>query len=204
MSEPWNDAFLKALQEPRPDPGGGSAAAHGGLMALCLLHKVAALEAKRAARTSTVGRWWNETLQEIRSLAEAFRRWRQDDAVAYQKLAQVHKMEASHAVRDSAATEAAKIPLAIMKTAASALKMAVAIGDRCARHLTADVAVAAEFLGSALHGAFWIALANAECLHDAKSREDLRRMLRKQREEGEETLRVVRHSLKDRCEAGRR
>lgn len=204
MPEPWNDAFLEALQQPRPDPGGGSAAAHGGLMALCLLHKVAALEEKRAAKTSALGRWWNETLQEILSLAEAFRRWRKDDVEAYQKLAQVWKVEASHAVRDAAAMAATQVPLAVMKTAASALKTAGAIGDRCARHLAADVAVAAEFLGSALHGAFWIALANAECLHDAKSHEGLRRILWKLREEGEETLRGLRQSLKDRCEAGRR
>ena len=42
-----DSAFLKALAQGRPDPGGGAAAAHSAALGLALLEKVCQLEHRR-------------------------------------------------------------------------------------------------------------------------------------------------------------
>ncbi len=200
----YEDAFLEALRQPRPDPGGGSAAAHGALMALCLLEKVAVLEKKRASGASAFDPWWDEKRREISSMAEELLWCRKHDVEVYKNLAGTRKSEHSPSARDSAAEAAAQVPLNIMKAAIAALETARVVGARCARHLTADVAVAAEFLAAAVQGAFWIALANAQLVENAERRENLIETLLKYRDEGEERLRLVREILKDRNETGGR
>ncbi|MEJ5348213.1 MAG: cyclodeaminase/cyclohydrolase family protein [Desulfosoma sp.] len=200
----YDDAFLEVLRQPRPDPGGGSAAAHGALMALCLLEKVIALEKKRASGATASDLWWEERRREINSMAHELFWYRKHDVEVYKNLAATRKSQHSLSARDSAAEAASQVPLNVMKAAAAALETSEAVGARCARHLTADVAVAVEFLGSAVQGAFWIGLANAQLVENAKRRETLIQTLLKHREKGEERLRHVREILKDRNETGGR
>lgn len=200
---PVDDSFLDALRRPQPDPGGGSAAAHGALTAVCLLQKVAVLEKNRASEGSHHKRWWSAVLDQILALAEDFRRLRGEDAEAYRRLAEAIKTEKASKDQDEAAVDASRVPLTIMETSARALKTAHAVGERCARRLWADVAVAAEFLGSAVQGAFWIGLANAERIKDMHRREDLVQILCAQRAAGEDQLHLLRKALKGHIEAGR-
>lgn len=199
-----DDSFLEALKRPQPDPGGGSAAAHGALTAVCLLQKVAMLEKNRASEGSHHRRWWSAVLDQILALAEDFRRLREEDMAAYRRLAEAIKTEKASKDQDEAAVDASRVPLTIMETSAKALETAHAIGERCARRLWADVAVAAEFLGSAVQGAFWIGLANAEHIKDMQCRENLVQSLCAQRAAGEDRLHLLRKTLRGRIEAGRR
>lgn len=201
---PGDDSFLEALKRPQPDPGGGSAAAHGALTAVCLLQKVAVLEKKRASEGSHQNRWWRAVLDQIMALAEDFRRLRGEDMEAYRRLAAAIKTEKASKDQDEAAVDAARVPLTIMETSAKALETAHAIGERCARHLWADVAVAAEFLGSAVQGAFWIGLANVQRIQNMQRREDLVQILCARRAAGEDRLRLLRKTLRGHIEPGRR
>lgn len=201
---PVDDPFLEALKCPKPNPGGGSAAAHGALTAVCLLQKVAVLEKNRASEGSHQNQWWSAVLNQITALAEDFRRLREEDANVYRRLAQALKAGRASQDQDEAAADASRVPLSIMEMSAQALKTAHAVGERCARHLWADVAVAAEFLGSAVQGAFWIGLVNAERITDRQNREDLVQILCAQRAAGKERLRFLRRTLRGRVEAGHR
>lgn len=196
-----SDAFLESLQEPRPDPGGGSAAAHGALMAVSLLQKVAMLEKKRARPAGDAKEGWDETLEELRRLGDDLLRLRTEDVEAYRVLAEALKAGYGKTRRDEAAEAASQVPLAIMKTAADALQEAAAVGRRCADHLRADVAVAAEFLGAAVQAAFWIGRANALLIQNPERRVHLLEILRNRRDAGVEDFRAVRRELGEHGEA---
>ena len=60
-------SFLEQLAQPRPDPGGGAAAAYGGMLALALLAKVVQLEAQRPSNQGN-RQDWEEKLEEIKQL----------------------------------------------------------------------------------------------------------------------------------------
>lgn len=199
-----SDSFLEALKKPRPDPGGGAAAAHGALMALCLLEKVAGLEKNRSQPASDARQRWEETLQEIHRAAQNIERLRSSDVEAYRILARTLKEEVRQSIRDDAAEAASRVPLAVMEAAAKVLETAAGVGRRCAFHLTADVAVAAELLGSAVQSAFWIALWNADLVKNPHQRGRLMGVLSEVRAAGEERLRTVREELEKRRETGSR
>ncbi|WP_448384593.1 cyclodeaminase/cyclohydrolase family protein [Desulfosoma sp.] len=199
-----DDAFLDALRKPRPDPGGGSAAAHGALMALCLLEKVAVLEKNRTHAARDKRGWWGGTLEELRRLEDDLKGLRTEDVAAYRRLASALKAENPDQGRDDAAEAALRVPLAIMETAAEALRTATAVGRRCAIHLRADVAVAVEFLGSAVQAAYWIARANALLVQNPERQTRLVHIVRQGRDAGARRCRAVRRELEKDGEARRR
>ncbi len=198
-----HDGFLHALQKPRPDPGGGSAAAHGALMAVCLLEKVVLLEKNRAKPAPDGTRWWDEALEGLRRLGHVLTRLRAEDVEAYRTLAGALKAGLKLTSRDDAAEEASRVPSAIMEAAAEALLTATTVGRRCAKHLRADVAVAAEFLGSAVQAAFWIARANALLIENPERRAHLLEILRHRRDEGSGILQAAREEFAEHGEARR-
>uniref|UniRef100_A0A831ZJ94 Cyclodeaminase/cyclohydrolase domain-containing protein n=1 Tax=Desulfacinum infernum TaxID=35837 RepID=A0A831ZJ94_9BACT len=199
-----DDAFLDALRKPRPDPGGGSAAAHGALMALCLLEKVVVLEKNRTHAARDKRGWWDGTLEELRRLEDDLKGLRTEDVAAYRRLASALKAENPDQGRDDAAEAALRVPLAIMETAAEALRTAAAVGRRCAIHLRADVAVAVEFLGSAVQAAYWIARANALLVQNPERQTRLVHIVRQGRDAGARRWRAVRRELEKDGEARRR
>ncbi|MEJ5363956.1 MAG: cyclodeaminase/cyclohydrolase family protein [Desulfosoma sp.] len=198
------DDFLDALKRPRPDPGGGSAAAHGALMAACVLEKVVVLEKNRTKPEDAERGWWDKALEEVRRLEDDLVRLRAEDVEAYRALASALKVERRDAGRDDAAEAALRVPLAIMDTATEALRKAEAIGLRCARHLQPDVAVAAEFLGSAVQAAYWIARANALLVENPQRRARLLESVHQRRNTGAFLLRAARRELRKHGEACRR
>jgi len=197
------DGFLDALKKPRPDPGGGSAAAHGALMALCLLEKVAVLEKNRTHPAGTERDWWDDALEELRRLEKDLKRLRAEDVEAYRTLASALKAEGRHESRDDAAEAALRVPLAIMEVAAAGLQTVAAVGRRCAIHLKPDVAVAAEFLESAVQAAYWIARANALLVKNPERRACLLDLVRHGRDAGARKGRAIRRELEKPSETRR-
>lgn len=197
------DGFLDALKKPRPDPGGGSAAAHEALMALCLLEKVAVLEKNRIHPAGTERGWWDGALEELRRLEKDLKRLRAEDVEAYRTLASALKAEGRHESRDDAAEAALRVPLAIMEVAAAGLQTVAAVCRRCAIHLKPDVAVAAEFLESAVRAAYWIARANALLVKNPERRARLLDIVRHGRDAGARKGRAIRRELEKPSETRR-
>ncbi len=170
-----HDAFLDQLAQPRPDPGGGAAAAHGGILALAIMEKIARLESKRTPHAESKP-IWEELIHRIRTDSEAFRILRERDCTAFLKLAEARAAGLHGYDLVEAWEEAVACPMSIMETAAGALGAVSAIGSLCGRHLVADLHVAAEFLAASFRAAFHIAISNVNLMpnHAEKDRFALR------------------------------
>ena len=175
-----NSAFLNALAQARPDPGGGAAAAHGAALALALLEKVVRLERRRQTKDETPGFPWSDLLSRVRLVAAALLRLQTEDVRAYFQLTQARTQPDPEELA-AALEEAVACPLRIMQQAQEGLALIAQVGARCKPHLLSDLLVACELLGAAFLGAQHIARANL-CLMRQGSRravwaEDLRHTL---------------------------
>ena len=154
-----DSAFLQALAQARPDPGGGAAAAHSAALGLALLAKVVQLEHRRQGPEKNPGFPWHDLLARVRLVAAALLRLQEEDVRAYVKLTQART---SRDPREMVAAleEAVACPLRIMQQAQEGLALMAQGGAGCALHLVADLLVACELLGAAWRGAHHIARAN--------------------------------------------
>jgi formiminotetrahydrofolate cyclodeaminase len=157
------DGFLHRLSQPGPDPGGGAAAAHGGLLALSIMEKVSQLDAARPMPDDRRAAW-DELLRHIRGLKKEVRLLRERDCSAYMKLAQARAAGAGGSGLAQAWEEAILCPMAIMEASVAALKALSELGGVCGKHLVADLQVAAEFLAAVFRGAGHIARTNVRLL----------------------------------------
>lgn len=156
-----DDAFLDALRRPQPDPGGGSAAAHGALLGLAILEKIFRLEQRRCRAGSDEAQAWREGLGRVAELTGIFVDLRERDVRAYHGLAEaLARRDRDAGSLVDALEEAIACPFAIMGRAEEAFDLVAEVGKGCRRFLVADVLVACELLGAALLGAFHIASAN--------------------------------------------
>ena len=152
-------AFLKALAQARPDPGGGAAAAHGAALGLALLSKVVQLEHRRQGPAGAHVLPWSDLLARVRLVAAALLRLQEEDVQAYFQLTRARTK--GDPIEVAAALEAAVgCPLRIMQQAQEGLGLLAQGGAGCALHLVADLQVACELLGGAFRGAHHIARAN--------------------------------------------
>lgn len=165
-------SFLKQLSQPRPDPGGGAAAAYGGMLALALLEKVVLLEAQRPSNQGD-RQAWAEKLAQIRQLTADLDRLREEDVRAYAQMARVRASGSRGREWQEAVAYALKVPLEIMVRAREALVLLAWTGARCRKHLVSDLQVAREFLRSAFQGTYHITRANLPFVADAARRQDL-------------------------------
>ena len=154
-----DSAFLQALAQARPDPGGGAAAAHSAALGLALLAKVVQLEHRRQGPLRKPGFPWSDLLARAQLVSAALLRLQEEDVRAYFTLTQ------ARASRDpgemaAALEEAVACPLRIMQQAQEGLALMAQAGAGCALHLVADLLVACELLGAAWRGAHHIARAN--------------------------------------------
>lgn len=178
-------SFLEHLSQPRPDPGGGAAAAFGGMLALALLAKVARLEAQRPANQGD-RQVWEEKLEQIRQLTADLDRLREDDVRAYAQMAQVRASDRQGPEWQEAVEYALEVPQEIMAAAQEALALVAWAGARCRKHLVSDLQVALEFLGAALQGAYHIARANLPLVADEARRQDFSQKLTEAAQAGRE------------------
>ena len=152
-------AFLKALAQARPDPGGGAAAAHSAALGLALLEKVVRLEDRRQGPEGNPGLPWGDLLARVRLVAAALLRLQEEDVKAYFQLTRARTKGDPEALA-AALEEAVACPLRIMQQAQEGLVLLARVGAGCALHLVADLLVAGELLGAAFRGAHHIARAN--------------------------------------------
>ncbi len=168
------DGFLQELSRPRPDPGGGAAAAFGARVGVALLLKVAQLEEFRVAGSRQGADAWPARRQAAEALEEALAQLQEEDVRAYAELA-AHFRHGGEA-REEAALQATRIPYRIAAAAREGLGLAAEVGRWCARHLVADVQVATELLAGSGRGAVAIAGANLPWLTPASSQKWARRL----------------------------
>jgi formiminotetrahydrofolate cyclodeaminase len=154
-----DSAFLKALAQGRPDPGGGAAAAHSAALGLALLEKVCRLEHRRRRPEGDPGFPWGDLLARVRLVAAALLRLQAEDVTAYFQLTRARSQDDPTEIA-AALEEAAACPLRIMQQAQAGLALLAQGGAGCALHLVSDLLVACELLGAAFRGAHHIARAN--------------------------------------------
>lgn len=169
-------SFLEQLSQPRPDPGGGAAAAYGVMVALALLTKVVQLEAQRPAHQGN-RQDWEEKFAQIKQLTADLDRLREEDVRAYAQMAQVRASGARGKEWQEAVEYALKVPREIMARAEETLALVAWVGARCKKHLVSDLQVAREFLGAALLGAYHIAWANLPLVGEEAPRQEFSRQL---------------------------
>lgn len=154
-----DSAFLKALAQARPDPGGGAAAAHSAALGLALLSKVVQLEHRRQTPEGEPGFPWRDLLARVRVVAAALLRLQAEDVKAYFQLNRA-RTKGDPIEMAAALEEAVACPLRIMQHSQEGLALMAQGGAGCALHLVADLLVACELLGAAFRGAHHIARAN--------------------------------------------
>jgi formiminotetrahydrofolate cyclodeaminase len=154
-----DSAFLEALAQGRPDPGGGAAAAHSAALGLALLEKVVQLEHRRQTPEGEPGLPWSDLLARVRVVAAALLRLQAEDVQAYFQLTRA-RTQGDPIEMAAALEEAVACPLRIMQRAQEGLALLAQGGAGCALHLAADLLVACELLGAAFRGAHHIARAN--------------------------------------------
>ncbi len=181
------NSFLEQLSQPRPDPGGGAAAAYGGMLALALLAKVAQLEALRPSNQGN-RQVWEEKLEQIKQLTADLDRLREEDVRAYFNLAQTRASACHDPVRKEAVAYALQVPQEIMGRAREALALVAWTGARCRKHLVSDLQVAREFLGAASQGACHIARANLPLVADASQHREAAQKLSRAAHEGQQAF----------------
>ena len=164
-----DSAFLQALAQARPDPGGGAAAAHSAALGLALLAKVVQLEQRRLGPEHNPGYHWSDLLARVRLVAEALLRLQAEDVEAYFQLTRARTQGDPYKMA-AALEEAVACPLRIMQQAQEGLALMALGGAGCALHLVADLLVACELLGAAWRGAHHIARANLPLMSSASRR----------------------------------
>jgi methenyltetrahydrofolate cyclohydrolase len=188
--------FLEELAKPQPNPGGGAAAAYGAALGLALLEKVVKLELRRPNNLKSVRLFWEERLAQVIRLKKELEHLRDEDVAAYMKLARA--LRGGGRELPFALEEAIDCPRRIMGGAFGGLKETAAAGDKCRKHLVADLHVAAEFFGAALLGAYQIAAANLPLLGPIEVRQNHAGKLEALLRQGNLTLHGVRRLLTDR------
>jgi len=164
-----DSAFLQALAQARPDPGGGAAAAHSAALGLALLLKVLQLEHRRRPPENNAGDPWPDLLARVRAVAASLLRLQAEDVAAYARLARA-RTQGDPDKLAAALEEAVACPLRIMQQAQEGLALMTRGGAACAPHLVADLLVACELLGAAFRGAHHIARANLPLMPQASRR----------------------------------
>lgn len=186
--------FLENLAKPQPDPGGGAAAAYGGLLALALMEKIAQLERRRDRKNPSREDFWRLQLAAAGTLSREFSRLLAQDIHAYGALQAALKQGHPDTIRE-AIGGAVECPRQLMAVSDKALAAIMEVGRQCKKYLLADLLVAAELLGAMLQGAYHIASANLPLLADLTEQEHYRTDLNRALADGLESLGRTRHML---------
>jgi methenyltetrahydrofolate cyclohydrolase len=144
MSQP----FLEQLAEPRPFPGGGSAAAYVGALALALVEKVVRLEIKRSEADSPGTEVWNGMLSRVSNISARFRFLTQEDGRAYARMARLRAHGFETDVTLEAVREAAMAPVQMIHAAIQGLKLISESVRECREYLVPDLQVSVELLSA--------------------------------------------------------
>ena len=152
--------LLAAIRDPRPTPGGGSAAALGGALGASLLAMVASMTKHRAASEEDVERL-RAAASRCADLSASLERLVDDDSAAYDGVVASYRLprgsdveKAERRSRIQAALVAAvETPLEVMRQCNDAIEAAATVARFGNPNAASDVGVAMELLVAAGRGA---------------------------------------------------
>jgi len=174
------DAFMQELSSKAPIPGGGGASALVGALSASLTHMVGALTVGKP-KYAAVEAEMQELLKETEALADRFLQLMDEDAEAFEPLAQAYRLpketeeeKASKTVQMEAALKSAvQPPLAIMETCAKALPLIALCAEKGSVVAVSDAGVAASLCRAALEGASLNVFINTQGMQDKAYAESL-------------------------------
>lgn len=200
------DAFIRELSSKAPVPGGGGASALVGALSASLTHMVGALTVGKP-KYAAVEMEMNELLKETEALANRFLSLMDEDAEAFEPLAQAYRLpketeeeKASKAIQMEAALKSAvQPPLEIMEACAKALPLIALCAEKGSVVAVSDAGVAASLCRAALEGASLNVFINTKGMQDKAYAESLnlraKELLLHAGAEAEELFRIVRVKL---------
>jgi len=179
------DTFIQELSSKAPIPGGGGASALVGALSASLTHMVAALtvgKPKYAAFEVEM----QMLLKETESLANRFLALMDEDAAAFEPLAQAYRLpketEADRAEKSQrmeiALKSAVQPPQEIMETCAKALPLIALCAEKGSVVAVSDAGVAASLCRAALEGASLNVFINTQGMQDKSYADSLNRRAR--------------------------
>jgi formiminotetrahydrofolate cyclodeaminase len=176
------DAFIRELSSKAPVPGGGGASALVGALSASLTHMVGALTVGKP-KYAAVEAEMNELLKETEALANRFLKLMDEDAEAFEPLAQAYRLpketeaeRASKAIQMEAALKSAvQPPLEIMETCAKSLPLIALCAEKGSVVAVSDAGVAASLCRAALEGASLNVFINTQGMLDRGYAESLNR-----------------------------
>lgn len=174
------DAFIRELSSKAPVPGGGGASALVGALSASLTHMVGALTVGKP-KYAAVEAEMQDLLKETETLADRFLKLMDEDAEAFEPLAQAYRLpketeeeKASKAVQMEAALKSAvQPPLEIMETCAKALPLIALCAEKGSVVAVSDAGVAASLCRAALEGASLNVFINTQGMLDKAYAESL-------------------------------
>ena len=153
-------SFLEDLARPRPNPGGGAAAAYGASVGLALVEKVCLIESRRLSHDTRAAKSWNKIHIMIVVTSKTLTELRDADSQAYEELATVKNRGGKGEELFQAVVKAVEIPKQIVDASVVALKCASDTGKACKKHLVSDIQVSCQLIIAAVRAAYHIAVAN--------------------------------------------
>lgn len=169
--------FLEQLSQPQPFPGGGSAAAHVGALALALVEKVVRLEIKGSDEDTSASGVWNRRLGRVTDLSARFQVLIQEDGRAYARMSRVRAQASEAQVIVEAVKHAAMVPVQMIQASAGGLELISEAVNECREYLVPDLQVSIELLWAVAKGAQAIAAANVVLLESPAHRAELRNII---------------------------
>jgi formiminotetrahydrofolate cyclodeaminase len=165
--------FMQELSSKAPIPGGGGASALVGALSASLTHMVAALTVGKP-KYAAVEEEMQELLRQTESLANRFLALMDEDAAAFEPLAQAYRLpketeaerEAKSLRMEIALKSAVQPPLDIMEACAEALPLISLCAEKGSVVAVSDAGVAASLIRSALEGASLNVFINTQGMMD--------------------------------------
>ena len=165
--------FMQELSSKAPIPGGGGASALVGALSASLTHMVAALTVGKP-KYAAVEAEMQELLRQTESLANRFLALMDEDAAAFEPLAQAYRLpketeaerEAKSLRMEIALKSAVQPPLDIMEACAEALPLISLCAEEGSVVAVSDAGVAASLIRSALEGASLNVFINTQGMMD--------------------------------------
>jgi formiminotetrahydrofolate cyclodeaminase len=143
--------YLDQLSRREPVPGGGSAAALTGAMAVGLISMVTNYSIGRKANTKAIDKRLNQILAKSEPIRLRLLELTSLDSEAYLKLTAARSMDKK--AQRLAAKQAKAVPQEICKLCFKAVQLTPFLADKGNPYLLSDVEVALELLMSAFYGA---------------------------------------------------
>lgn len=165
-------SFCSALAEPKPVPGGGSAAAGLAAIGVSLALKVCRLQFKKSQRDSSNGhpKTLAQAIDHIVPVQEQFLALAGEDAVAYHGVTQAYRLDKNDPLRESKIQEALKaaceVPLKVFRLSVQQLLQLGSLRALISSSILSDYKVGFQSLVAGSLGAKENVLINLELIRD--------------------------------------